>query len=754
MLQQKDAVEKNQSAWASLSGVTKDFFTDLLTNGTKAFGNLWQTIKKFFIDLAAQFATKFVINAVLGGSIAGSSTGIAGSLINSLFSGGRGGDGIGGGGEGSMLGAGASAIGMLGGISSSVGAMTSAYTGAMAAGQGFLGSIGAAGTALTTSGGVLGAAAGVLAAIPVWGWAILAAGALYAAFGGKRDPGFKVDNNLTNVGNSASHFTDSAISKFDISGRGTDSAEYQAAFKPFVSAVQALDKMLAEQLLGADTLAKIRANMNAVNNASSWENLDKAGIEKGTTAFLKQRYGVIFDEVDAKIAATVRGFTGTSDQLLQFIASVVNVMGALKDNATYFKSVLGQTITVGELAALATAGETLTQTLTRVVTVFSATNGVAALMGKDVSTAFGAVGLASLAARQNLIDLAGGIQALDALSKSYYQNYYSDSERAAMKLKGDTAAIKATFDSLGIAVPLSVADMRKLIEAQDLATVAGRATWAALMKVADAFYAVNGAAAAVVAPGSLLTINRPGPNTEAISRAGLESTAAVVMRLAEQQSNSVLAAYNAQSTATQTLLTTANGSVGALSAVTAGMYAMRDATAAFLMQVMQTKASIDSMLTNTITTLKLQGMTKEEQYAFYQAQADTARQRSLTSTDPLEIQRQAQIVNNAVNSAQSLLTAEQRAQTNPTQIANLEKYNAQVQANLDKVAKDAKDASDAFLAKLDAKFKVITDAQGDIQKKGSEAADKNLLAANTRKRFEVGFTANVPGFSQITEVGG
>ena len=181
---------------------------------------------------------------------------------------------------------------------------------------------------------------------------------------------------------------------------------------------------------------------------------------------------------------------------------------------------------------------------------------------------------------------------------------------------------------------------------------------------------------------------------------------------------------------------------------------MRDATASFLVQVMQTKTSIDSMLTNTITSLKLQTMTKEEQYAFYQAQGENARARSLTSTDPLEIQRLANIVNSSVTSANALLSPEQRAQTNPTQIANLEKYNAQIQANLDKVAKDAKDANDAFIARLEKQFTTQYDRNLAISKTGSDAADKQLTAANTPKRIDLNFTANVPGFSQLTEVGG
>ena len=57
----KKATTDVADAWKSVSDTSVNFFNDLFNNGSKAFGNLWTVIKKFFFDLAAQFATKFVI---------------------------------------------------------------------------------------------------------------------------------------------------------------------------------------------------------------------------------------------------------------------------------------------------------------------------------------------------------------------------------------------------------------------------------------------------------------------------------------------------------------------------------------------------------------------------------------------------------------------------------------------------------------------------------------------------------------------
>ena len=50
-------------------------------------------------------------------------------------------------------------------------------------------------------------------------------------------------------------------------------------------------------------------------------------------------------------------------------------------------------------------------------------------MGNDASEAFGGVGLASIAARENLIDLAGGLDKLSSKTQSYYANFYTSDEQ-------------------------------------------------------------------------------------------------------------------------------------------------------------------------------------------------------------------------------------------------------------------------------------------------------------------------------------
>lgn len=827
-LENKRAKESELEVWKSISDTATNFFSDLFQNGKSAFGNLWKTIKKFFADLAAQFAVKYLLNIGTSGS-----GGVAGSMLSAIMGGGGGGgDGIGGGGEGSMLGAAASVLGVgsfVSGIlgTAGLGAAGTALSASLAATGSATAALTAAGTSLVASGGLLGSAASVLMAIPVWGWIALAVIAAVAYFGGD-ETGIKIDNNTNGVGNPASHFTKNPLADYDVSGDLPASA-----FQPLIDAVNKYDQILVDALLSPEQTAAIRARLGSVINPD-WIGFDdeasaKTAIGKASKEFLQTRYGAVFDEVDAKIAATVRGFAGGSEELLKYVGEVIAVMQLLKTNAADFAHLIGGTLSIADLSAVQAEGESLLQTLNRVVTVFGATNAVAFLMGKDVTTAFGAVGMSSLAARQDLIALAGGISNLSAMTDAYYKNFYSAEERAALELKSKTALITQTFKDLKLDIPESDAEFRKLIESLDLSTESGRATFVALMKINGIFHelhtTVDGVTEAVIAVLAPLTTlygimleaanysTNMGPGrdsgtrtngdknpmrvredarvvamalqdalptalqgyltgggggstaqnapTYAIkdrelidARRNMESALAMSTRLMSEQANGALAAFNRQRNSLQDLMTMSNRSAGALASVVGGMQSMRDATAQLLLQIQQIKAQVGEMFGSTIRDLKLSTMTEQEKYDYYQKDAEEARQLSLKSTDPLEIARLAARVNADVIAAQGLLTPEQRARTNPEQIANLETYNKQVQDWLDVQAKATTKTFDDFMEKLGKKFDAILATEDDISKRNSDSADKQLVAATTPRRFIVDFFANVPGDVETTEVGG
>ncbi len=135
-------------------------------------------------------------------------------------------------------------------------------------------------------------------------------------------------------------------------------------------------------------------------------------------------------------------------------------------------------------------GEGTYETLMRLAQEFAATDEIAKLLGKDVTKAFGAIGFAGIEARDKLVKLFGGIQEMsDAVSK-YVDLYYTDAE----KLGRQSSNLKDQFAELGLAVPKTMEEYRKLVEAQDLSTESGRSLFAALIQLAPSFATIANAA--------------------------------------------------------------------------------------------------------------------------------------------------------------------------------------------------------------------------------------------------------------------
>ena len=135
---------------------------------------------------------------------------------------------------------------------------------------------------------------------------------------------------------------------------------------------------------------------------------------------------------------------------------------------------------------LAQYGETTAQTIQRVGGALLGVNGVLDALGiaaLDASTAGGQAAIA-------LQELFGGQQGLEQAASGYLNAFYDDAERTNLTLAG----IGKTLGEVGLQVPATREAFRGLVDAQDLTTESGRAAFASLMGVADAFAVVTPAA--------------------------------------------------------------------------------------------------------------------------------------------------------------------------------------------------------------------------------------------------------------------
>jgi hypothetical protein len=136
---------------------------------------------------------------------------------------------------------------------------------------------------------------------------------------------------------------------------------------------------------------------------------------------------------------------------------------------------------VAGLESFQKVGEGYLETLTRVATNYQAVSVVTGSMGMT----FSAVGLASVGARERLIDLAGGLDEFTSSADQFLADFYNDKERAAAL----RTRITPTLDQFGIKTGAedSLKQFRGVVTGLDLTTEAGARAYASLMQIAPAF---------------------------------------------------------------------------------------------------------------------------------------------------------------------------------------------------------------------------------------------------------------------------
>lgn len=106
---------------------------------------------------------------------------------------------------------------------------------------------------------------------------------------------------------------------------------------------------------------------------------------------------------------------------------------------------------------------------------------------EQVTTSLDLLGAATrslgIDAKLGLADQFESVSDMTSAVESYFEAFYSREEQAAAK----TAQLGKVFDSLGLTMPTTLQNFRALVEAQNLTTAAGQATYATLLQLAPAF---------------------------------------------------------------------------------------------------------------------------------------------------------------------------------------------------------------------------------------------------------------------------
>jgi hypothetical protein len=574
----KPQLEAEKTMWASIDSTAHDTFVSIFDSGKSAFDRLRDTLKNGLLDLLYQMTIKkwiFSIGAVVSGGAGGmaqaagdisSGAGGASSLLSNFSS------------AGSLYTAySSSSLGQfMSGYSGSAGTASEALgvpmTGAAQAGSyasaatPYVAGIGgglaaysvgqqygagagiAAGAGTIAAGGALtgamsgaagatamGGATAALAAVPVWGWIAIAALAILGgmqdgpeqatrlAFGSNNKAGAISINERGNEGKN-DEYVAGVSSKGAFGTFGVTSTFWMEAAQPavqsFVQTVTQTDDALAKFMTSTEQAATVTAlTGHTMTSNSGAEGSDPNGMG-GLDAVFADRIKTIFDTIDPSLNAMLDGFKGTSQELATEATALLDYR---KNLPAASEAIFGAVVTLKDLAALRSPTEAVSAALTRVTNAFTATNSVIDPLGISAEKAFGAVGLASLDARQGLIDAAGGMSALNAGASNFAQNFLTD----AQKLAPVVEALTKRMTDLGYA-GVTTADGYKdavldLVSSGALATASGASTYVELLKLASSFKEVGDASAAADAK---IASDKSAANAAAVSAAAAAASAA------------------------------------------------------------------------------------------------------------------------------------------------------------------------------------------------------------------------------------
>jgi hypothetical protein len=207
----------------------------------------------------------------------------------------------------------------------------------------------------------------------------------------------------------------------------------------------------------------------------------------GADAGLENQFTLILREFNRAIGAAAGPLGIATGDIEQRLSSFVFTLGKvdLKDLsgteiAEKLNAVLGSA--ADQMAGAAfpgfarfqTVGEGMFETVVRVASSVETVTDTLGRLGARVI---------DVDAQMGLVGQFDSLEALTSASGAYFEGFYTKAEQDAAQMQ----RMGAAFKGLALTLPETIAEYRALVEAQDLASSAGQATWATLVQLAPAF---------------------------------------------------------------------------------------------------------------------------------------------------------------------------------------------------------------------------------------------------------------------------
>lgn len=472
--QREDEARGWADMWQSVDRTAHDVFVNVLEGGQDAFKRLGNTLKASVLDVLYQMTVrKWIIN--IGTSVFGAGFGAA---ANAATGGGAGGalstaGGIGNiaslaSGIGSFTTAGMLPTGIATALTGSTSSLAMGLSGAWGAGGGMLSTLNA-GASMLGSGSImsgLGTLAGALGPIA------LGIAALAAIFGKKATPHAGAASTYSEAGGL-------------VSGADIYRASGLADTRTYNAGVEQVTGNVAKAI--GDTLnATARTFGKEAGYEISTAFADDTSKDGAWGSLMIRRGGEsVIDWRDTQTSKWApREFADGEAGSKEYLAAVAKsardaLVGAIGDVdwATDMLTALGESPTLEGLAGT--------------VQQINAAQAAFESLGKNI-VGFGALTDGAISA---LVKAAGSIDGLVSAASAYYDNFYSESEKAANVTRDVTAALA----DVGLEMPKTRDEFRALVESQMALGEAGAPAVAALLGVSGAFAALTPALDAMVA---------------------------------------------------------------------------------------------------------------------------------------------------------------------------------------------------------------------------------------------------------------
>jgi hypothetical protein len=257
-----------------------------------------------------------------------------------------------------------------------------------------------------------------------------------------------------------------------------------------------LDKTSLGALMANGANAKSYAD---ITTSGGWFGSDKTSTQTAALgAETNREFTVVIESLadGVKAAAGLLGECGDdfTKKLQSFVVDIGNVSlkGLTGDEqqkaleAVFSK--LGDQMAefaVAGLSQFQKVGEGYLQTLTRVAADYAKLDASLTSVGMS----FGAVGMSSVAARESLISLAGGIDKFQSDTASFAQNFLTKGEQLAPVTK----FVADQLTALGLSCITTRDQFKQVVLGLDLTSAAGQKEYAALMSLQSAFAATHAA---------------------------------------------------------------------------------------------------------------------------------------------------------------------------------------------------------------------------------------------------------------------